>query len=94
MKTTTDPVISREMIVNERLDAIRQRDEAQQKATEAQTMMQRAQQLQQEAAQAALVANGAIQQNDAFLKMLDKLAKNGSPALPSESPKTNSADAS
>lgn len=64
-------MIDRAKIEAERLDAIRQRDEAQQQANEAQAMSVRAQQLGQEAAQKILVANGAIQQNDAYLKMLD-----------------------
>jgi hypothetical protein len=66
----TKPIIDRATIEAERLDAIRQRDEYQQKANEAQALSQRAQQMAQEAAQGILIANGMIQQNDFYLKML------------------------
>lgn len=63
-------IIDKAEVEAERLDAIRQRDEWQQKANEAQILAQRAQQMGQEAAQGILTANGAIQQNDAYLKKL------------------------
>jgi hypothetical protein len=66
-------MIDKETILAERLDAIRQRDEWQQKAGEAQALAQRAQQMGQEAVQGILIANGAIQQNDAYLKKLQEL---------------------
>lgn len=75
------PSLDREAVTAERLDAIRQRDEAQQQANEAQALLQRAQQMGQEAGQRLLVANGMVQQNDAYLKLLDKLANGGSPAI-------------
>lgn len=65
---TLDPVA---IVKLERIDAVRQRDEAQQQANEAQVMSQRAQQLGQEAAQKILIANGALQQCDALLKLLE-----------------------
>lgn len=68
----------RAAIEAEKADAIRQRDAAQQAANEAAALAQRAQQMGQEAAQKMLVASGAVQQCDAFLRVLE--AADASPA--------------
>lgn len=63
--------LDRAAIEAEKADAIRQRDAAQQAANEAAALAQRAQQMGQEAAQKMLVASGAVQQCDAFLRVLE-----------------------
>lgn len=72
--------LDRALIESERLDAIRQRDEAQQQLNAAAQQIHAGQQLQQQAQSKLLIAEGMVQQNDAYLKKLETLDASSTPS--------------